>query len=184
MADCEGRDEELLLHATARGDLVAFEEIVRRHQSWAWRIAYRFFGDENEAADIVQEAFLRLLDAAGRYRPNAKFRTYFYQIITRLCLDQAKKKQPLHLESIPDSPDPRPGAVDVLLRQEASAAVRRALDALPAHQRLAIVLRYYEDLNYEEIAAALETTTKAVERLLARGRDRLRPLLGGRDDFL
>ncbi len=63
-------------------------------------------------------------------------------------------------------------------------AVRAALDALPPNQRLAIVLRYYENLGYKEIASALETTTKAVERLLARGRERLRNVLGRRGSFI
>jgi len=175
-------DEDLMLYA-GRGDLTAFEKIVRRHQNWAWRIAYRFLGNEEDAADVVQDAFIRLLDASGRYRPTATFKTYFYQVITRLCLDRAKKKQPLYLETIPDSPDPRPGVSDAMMQREAAVAVRSALDALPPNQRMAIVLRYYEDLNYGEIASALETTTKAVERLLARGRESLRAILKNRNVF-
>jgi RNA polymerase sigma-70 factor (ECF subfamily) len=175
-------DEDLMLCAR-RGDLAAFEEIVRRHQTWAWRIAYQFLGNEEDAEDVVQDAFIRLLDASGRYRPTATFKTYFYRVITRLCLDRAKKKQPLYLETIPDSPDPRPGVAEAMMRRETAVAVRAALDGLPPNQRMAIVLRYYEDLNYEEIASALETTTKAVERLLARGREGLRAILGNRDDF-
>lgn len=175
--------DELLMQAVAEGDLKAFGKIVERHHAWAWRIAYRFLGHEEDAADLVQDAFIRLLDAAGRYRPNARFRTYFYQVITRLCLDRAKKKQPLYLETIPDSPDPRPGVADTMMRHEAVVAVRAALDTLPPNQRMAIVLRYYEDLNYEEIASALETTAKAVERLLARGRERLREIIGNRDEL-
>ena len=182
MPDCAESDE-FLLQAVGRGDLAAFSHIVERHQTWAWRIAYRFTGNEEDASDIVQEAFLRLLDASGRYRPTAKFRTYLYQIISRLCLDQAKKKQPLLLETVPDTPDPSPDITDTIMRQEIAIAVRAALDALPPNQRLAIVLRYYENLGYEEIASALETTTKAVERLLARGRERLRDVLGRRENF-
>lgn len=182
MSDSADNDE-LLMQATGWGDLKSFEQIVERHQKWAWRVAWRFIGNEDDAADIVQEAFLRLLDASARYRPTAKFRTFFYRIISRLCLDRAKKKQPLYLETIPDAPDPRPGVSDAMMRHEAAVAVRSALDALPPNQRMAIVLRYYEDLNYEEIASALETTTKATERLLARGRERLRTILGNRDDF-
>ena len=166
-----------------RGELAAFEKIILRHQNWAWRIAYRFLGNEEAAADVVQDAFIRLMGASGRYRPTATFKTYFYQVITRLCQDRAKKKQPLYLETIPDSPDPRPGAVDEMMRRETAVLVRASLDSLPPNQRMAIVLRYYEDLNYEEIASALETTTKAVERLLARGRKGLRAILGNRDDF-
>lgn len=182
MPDCPDSNE-FLLQAVGRGDLAAFSRIVERHQTWTWRIAYRYTGNEEDAADIVQEAFLRLLDASGRYRPTAKFRTYFYQIISRLCLDRAKKKQPLLLETIPDTPDPSPSITDTMMRQENAIAVRVALDTLPPNQRLAIVLRYYENLGYEEIASALETTTKAVERLLARGRDRLRDMLGRRENF-
>jgi RNA polymerase sigma-70 factor, ECF subfamily len=176
--------DELLVQATGKGDLKSFEQIVTRHQAWAWRIAYRFIGNEEDASDIVQDAFLRLLDASGRYRPTAKFRTFFYQIISRLCLDRAKKKQPLFLETIPDTPDPRPSVTDTMMRHEAAIAVRSALDTLPPNQRLAIVLRYYENLNYEEIASALETTTKAVERLLARGREHLKGILEKKDDFI
>jgi RNA polymerase sigma-70 factor, ECF subfamily len=173
--------DELLVQATGRGDLRSFEQIVTRHQTWAWRIAYRFIGNGDDASEIVQEAFLRLLEASGRYRPSAAFRTYFYRIISRLCLDRAKKKHPLLLETLPGAADPRPDVSEAMIKREAALAVRSALDALPANQRLAIVLRYYEDLNYEEIASALETTPKAVERLLARGRERLRATLGNRD---
>ena len=182
MFDSENSDE-LLVQAAGQGDLKSFNQIVKRHQAWAWRVAYRFIGNEDDASDIVQEAFLRLLDASSRYHPTATFRTYFYKIITRLCLDRAKKKQPLFLEKIPDAPDPGSGITDAIMRNEAAAAIRSALDSLPPSQRMAIVLRYYEDLNYDEIALALETTTKAVERLLARGRESLRAILGNRRDF-
>jgi RNA polymerase sigma-70 factor (ECF subfamily) len=174
---------EILMLAAGKGDLDAFEEIVRRHQAWAWNLAYRFLGQEEEAEDVVQDAFLRLFDASGRYRPNASFQTYFYQIITRLCLDRARKKQPLYVEAIPDSPDPGPDAGEMMVRSETAAAMQAALDALPPNQRMAIVLRYYENLNYQEIAAALEISPKAVERLLARGRESLRPILETRNDY-
>ena len=102
MPDCSESDE-VLLQAVGQGDLAAFSRIVERHQTWAWRVAYRFTGNEEYASDIVQEAFLRLLGASGRYLPTAKFHTYFYQIISRLCLDRAKRKQPLLLETDPDT---------------------------------------------------------------------------------
>lgn len=182
MPDCPDSDE-FLLQAVGQGDLADFSRIVEHHQTWAWRVAYRFTGNKEDASDIVQEAFLRLLDASGRYRPTAKFRTYFYQIISRLCLDQAKRKQPLLLETVPDTPDPSPDTTNTMMQQETAIAVRAALDGLPPNQRLAIVFRYYENLGYKEIASALETTTKAVERLLARGRERLRDVLGSKENF-
>ena len=174
---------ESLMQAMGKGNLDAFAKIVRRHQTWAWRVAYRFLGRKEDAADVVQDAFIRLLDAAGRYRPTSTLTTYLYQIITRLCLNRAKNKQPLTPETVPDLPDPRPGAAETMIREETAATVRAALDALPPHQRMAIVLRYYEEMNYEDIAAALTTTPKAVERLLARGRNCLRNVFGTRNDF-
>ena len=169
-------DKHLMLDV-AKGDLEAFEHIVRRHHAWAWRIAYRFLGQKEDAEDIVQKAFLRLLDASGRYQSTSLFRTYFHRIISRLCLDQAKKKHPLYLDTVPDSPEPGPDAQSEMLSRERADAVREALDGLPVAQRLAMVLRYYENLNYHNIASALDTTPKAVERLLARGRERLQSIL-------
>ncbi|MEA3643176.1 MAG: sigma-70 family RNA polymerase sigma factor [Lamprobacter sp.] len=164
--------DEVLLQAAGCGDMTAFARLVERHQAWAWRVAYRFAGNQDDAAEIVQEAFLRLLDASGRYRPSAQFRTYFYRIISRLCLDRARKHQPVLLDRVPDQPDPAPSAAERMMRQETAFAVRAAL-----------VLRYEKDLGYQEIAAAMGITAKAAERLLARGRERLRRLLGSREGF-
>ena len=166
-------NDESLLQAAGSGNMEAFEELVRRHQGWAWQITYRFFGEKEQAADVVQDAFIRLLQASPRYQPRAKFRTYFHRIITRLCLDQAKKKRLPELDTVPDIFDPAPDAAAELMRRETAAAVRNALDTLAPNQRMAIVLRYYEGLDYREIANAMGITPKAVERLLARGRKRL-----------
>jgi RNA polymerase sigma-70 factor (ECF subfamily) len=175
--------DELLMLAVGKGDLRALEEIIRRHQAWTWKIAYRFLGHREEAEDVVQDAFLRLLDASSRYRPTASFKTYFYRIITCLCLDRAKKKQTLCLEDIPETPDPNPDAGEAMIRNETAAAVRAALDALSPNQRMAIILRYFESMNYREIATAMDTSVKAVERLLANGRGCLRTVLGARGFF-
>ncbi len=103
--------------------------------------------------------------------------------LTRICLDRAKKKTPIFVETIPNSPDPDPGAADAIMRQETAVTVRTALDSLPPKQRMAIVFRYYEELSYKDIASALETTPKAVERLLARARETLRSKFADKDDF-
>lgn len=174
-----GNAEEYLIAAAGRGDPEAFAELVRRHQAWAWRLAYRYLGEKQNAEDVVQEAFLRLLQAAPRFSPRAAFRTYFYRIITRLCLDQARKKRPIVTDDLPEALDPDPGPVGKIMNHEMSAAVRAALDKLPANQRMAVVLRYYDDLGYRDIAEALQISPKAVERLLSRARARLRTLLPG-----
>jgi len=173
-------DEELML-AVGKGDFSAFEQIVLRHQKSAWYTAYRFLSDRTIAEDVAQEAFLKILDAAERYRPTAKFRTYLYGVVTRLCLDHARKKQPAYVDDLSAVSRPAPSPPDAAASQERDEAVRKALNTLPSNQRMAVVLRYYEGLSGREIAAAMEVSPKAVERLLARARTALAVLL---DDFL
>jgi RNA polymerase sigma-70 factor (ECF subfamily) len=166
------------MQAVGEGDMHAFEQIVLRHQSAAWRVAWRYIGDADEAEDMVQEAFLRVLDAAERYRPTAAFRTYFYRILTRLCMDHARKKRPILTDSLPETLAPGPTQAEQVERQERELAVRQGLEALPPRYRLAIVMRYFEGLSGAEIAGALQTTPKAVERMLARARKKLARRLG------
>ena len=172
-------DDADLMLAVREGDPEAFGQLVLRHQQAAWNAAYRFVGDRAKAEDIAQEAFLRVLQSAAEYRPTASFRTYLYRVVTRLCIDHARRKQPASLDVLPRCLEPSALAPDVLVAQERTEAVRDALQGLPAKQRMAVVLRYYEGLSTAEITAAMETTTKAVERLLARGRAALESRLAG-----
>lgn len=169
-------DEELML-LTAKGDLAAFEEIVRRHQHSAWNIAYRFLGRNEEAKDVVQDAFLKIFEAAPRYQPKAAFKTYLYCVISRLCLDQAKRKQLKLTDTLPQDTSLEPSADERLLLEERDRLLWASLKALPPKQRMAVILRFYEDLSYREIAQAMQITEKAVERLLARARDSLQATL-------
>jgi RNA polymerase sigma-70 factor (ECF subfamily) len=173
-------DEELML-AAGRGDLHAFGQLVERHQTSAWNAAFRFLGNAADAEDIAQEAFLRVLDAAPRYRAAAKFRTFLYRILTRLCIDFSRRKviRVSNLESVLDH---RAGPIESAVSEERSNEVRNALMSLPDRQRMAVVLRYYENLGHHEIAAALGTTAKGAERLLSRARSLLEPLLVGLRD--
>jgi RNA polymerase sigma-70 factor (ECF subfamily) len=164
--------DETLMLAVARGDLAAFERLVLRHQESAWRTAYRMLGCHQTAEDVSQEAFLRVSEAAERYRPTAAFRTYLYRIVVRLCLDHLRKRRPVPTDNLlpaDDWPSPEQWAAHV----EQAQAVQEAVGRLPPKQRAAVVLRYYEGLSGREIAAAMDTSVKAVERLLARSRKTL-----------
>ena len=173
-------DEDLML-AVGKGDFSAFEQIVLRHQKSAWYTAYRFLGDRTIAEDVAQEAFLKILDAAERYRPTAKFRTYLYGVVTRLCLDHARKKQPAYVDDLSAVSGPSPSPPDAAALRERGEAVWKALDSLPPRQRMAVVLRYYEGLSGQDMAAAMDVSVKGIERLLARARRALEVLLS---DFL
>lgn len=171
-------DTTLMVRA-AGGDLGAFEELVRRNQARAWSLAWRFLGDAFEAEDIVQEAFCRIFRAAPRYRPSASFRTYLYQVITRLCLDWKAKKKPQYTDNLGLTPALVPGPEALLEEKERNDAIRKCLAGLPTNQRLAILLRHYEGMSYDEIAEVLKVSPKAVDSLLQRARDTLRLRLAG-----
>lgn len=169
-------DEELMLNVRD-GDLAAFEQIVLQHQPEAWRVAYRFTGDAAEAEDLAQEAFLRILDAAGRYEPTATFRTYFYRVLTRLCIDYRRKKRPIPSDSVALRADGQASPAELAEQHDRDGLIQAALDALPADYRMAVVLRYFEGLGGAEIAEAMGKSVKAVERLLARAREALKSRL-------
>jgi len=169
-------DTTLMIRA-AEGDLAAFEEVVRRNQAGAWALAWRCLGDATEAQDIVQEAFLKIYKAASRYRPTAKFRTYLYRVVTRLCLDWEAKKRPDYTDTLLSFPDSSCGPEALVGQIELSDAIRKCLADLPMNQRLAITLRHYDGMSYEEIAEVLNVSAKAVDSLLQRARDALRQRL-------
>ncbi len=169
-------DEDLML-SVRDGDLDAFEQIVLRHQAEAWRVAYRFTGDAAEAEDLAQDAFLKILDAASRYKPTATFRTYFYRVLTRLCIDHRRKKRPVLADPSPNMPDNTPSPSVQADWAERDALIQAALNSLPADYRMAVVLRYFEGLSGVEMAEAMGRSVKAVERLLARAKSALEPQL-------
>jgi len=166
-----------LMVRVAAGDLAAFEEVMHRNQAGAWALAWRCLGDAAEAQDIVQEAFLRIYRAASRYRPTARFHTYLYRVVTRLCLDWRAKKHPDYTGALSSVPDSSRGPEALASQSELSDAVRKCLAALPMNQRLAITLRHYEGMSYDEIAEILNLSAKAVDSLLQRARAALRPRL-------
>lgn len=177
--ETDASDEDLM-QSVGQGNLDAFGQLVLRHQETAWRTAYRMLGCHQTAEDVAQEAFLRIFEAADRYRPTAAFRTYLYRIVVRLCLDHLRKGRPVPSGNLLPA-DHRSSPEQRATEAEQAHAVQEAIGRLPPKQRTAVVLRYYEGLTGREIAAAMETSVKAVERLLARARATLERLLG---DFL
>ena len=160
----------------AEGNLAAFEQLLCRYQKPTWSLAYRFIGDPSEAEDIVQKAFMNIFEAAPRYRPSARFRTYLYQVVANLCRDHRAKKRPMFADASHVS-DPAVSADELILENQRAAAIRSALDALPAKQRIVILLRHFEGLSYEEIARVMKTSVKAVDSLLQRARHSLQRIL-------
>lgn len=167
------RNDSELMSAAAGGDLDAFGELVSRHQRTAWNIAWRMLGDGAEAEDAAQEAFLRIFQSLDRYRPTASFRTYLYRIVTNICLDRARKMNPVIMGELPPVAHDSPAPDDETIGRERNEAIHAAIHKLPPTQRAAIILRHFDELSYREIAETLDTSEKSVEKLLSRARKSL-----------
>ena len=171
-------DEQLMMRA-ARGDMEAFEALVEQRQQDALNIAYRFLGDRTLAEDVVQDAFLKILAGAARYRPTARFRTYLYNVLWRLCVDIYRRRSPAQLDALEPGESDGPSPEQAALADERALLVRRAVDELPPRQRMALVLKHFEGLSYEETGRALDCSASAVDALLSRARARLKERLEG-----
>jgi RNA polymerase sigma-70 factor (ECF subfamily) len=143
-------------------------------------------GNASESEDIAQQVFLRIWRNAKRYRPDAKFTTYLFTITRNLVFNESRRKSRKKEVSsdereensnclVEASPDRQPDAE--LLQAELQQAVDAAIASLPETQRMAVVLRRYEQLSYEEIAETLELSVSAVKSLLFRARTTLRESL-------
>ncbi|MEY4245561.1 MAG: hypothetical protein RLZZ245_3146 [Verrucomicrobiota bacterium] len=183
-----GTIDFVLMERIGAGDHAAFSELVERYQHVVVGTVAKMLGNPAEAEDIAQQVFLRIWRNAKRYRPDAKFTTYLFTIARNLVFNESRRrsrKKEVSADereenshySLEASPDRQPDAE--LLQAELQAAVDAAIAALPETQRMAVVLRRYEQMSYEEIAAVLELSVSAVKSLLFRARTTLRESLSG-----
>jgi RNA polymerase sigma-70 factor (ECF subfamily) len=184
----DSASSEDLMAKTAEGDELAFEILVQKHQTSVLNLIYRYVGDRTRAKDLAQEVFLRIWRAAGSYEPKAKFTTWIYRITVNLCLNDLKsankKKLPLSRGAIEESQtlneeitDVSPSAEDVLLAEERSRQISKALQSLPENQRMALILKRYDNFSYNEIANIMDCSVSAVESLLVRAKRNLQAKL-------
>jgi RNA polymerase sigma-70 factor (ECF subfamily) len=169
-----GLSDEQLLAQINGGDLAAFESLAVRYQKSALRVARRFVGDEHEAEDMAQEAFLQVYRNAHQFRSDATFKTWFFRILTNLCLNQLKKKRPEYFDNPPVEIEAGDDPARAFERREQRRAIFRAVLELPPKQRMAFILCSFEELSYAEAAHCLGISVKAVESLLVRARRTLR----------
>ena len=169
-------DHELMA-AVARGDGRAFARLVERHLGWSLGFAERMLGARHEAEDLVQTAFLRVWQGAARWEPKAKFSTWLYRVLHNLCMDRFRARGERFEPSAEELADESPGSEERMQGMQLEARVRAALAALPARQRAALVLCYYEERSQAEAAALLGVSEGALESLLSRGRAAMRKWL-------
>jgi len=164
--------DDALIARGASGDREALRLLVERWQGSVFAFAMRMIGSQEESQDLTQEVFVRVCQNAHRYRPTGQFRSWLFRIAGNVVRSQLRRKRILRwvrLDSgIHDRPSPSKAVEKELEEQERKLAVRSAILGLPARQRQAVALRYYENMTYQDVALAMGTSVSAVESLLHR----------------
>jgi RNA polymerase sigma-70 factor (ECF subfamily) len=182
----EDAEDVRLMGLAGAGDTGAFEQLVERHQRLVIGTVGRMLGSPSDAEDIAQQVFVRVWKNVNRYEPRAKFTTWLLKITRNLVFNELRRRSrhpavPLQSQTdeeerpLKDEHAVSPDAT--LLEHELQEAVDAAIARLPETQRVAVILRRYEELSYEEIAEALDQSVSAVKSLLFRARTELRESL-------
>jgi RNA polymerase sigma-70 factor, ECF subfamily len=153
-------------------------------QRYVYSIGMSLMRDPADAADLTQDAFIRLLRSLGSYRGETKFTSWLYRLVVNLGLDRLRRRGRgvVRLDDDPEldlaSEHPADDAPLMVERAEQGALVRAALEELPEAQRLALTLHYFEELRYEDIAEVLGVPPNTVKSHIRRGKERLAARLG------
>lgn len=182
----EDAEDVRLMRLVANGDTDAFEALVERHQALVAGTVARMLGSNADVEDIAQQVFIRVWKSAGRYVARAKFTTWLLKITRNLVFNEMRRAKrhphvPVQIEpeseEIPLKDEVTAAPDATLLQNELQEAIEKAIGLLPDTQRMALVLRRYEELSYEEIADVLDLSVPAVKSLLFRARTELRERL-------
>ena len=186
--ELEAEQDRVLIERAQKGDKLAFKQLVQRHQRRAFAIALGLLRDENDAREVVQEAFLRVHRGLDSFHGGSAFFTWLYRIVTNLSIDLMRKpgrreaeldetrevdEQDIPLLSRIDGADP----LDVLRRAEIRNKLEAALDALPVYHRGVIVMREVEGMSYEEMAEAMGVSKGTIMSRLFHARQKLQRAL-------
>jgi RNA polymerase sigma-70 factor (ECF subfamily) len=193
MADPEARassnedaEDVRLMGLVAGGDTVAFETLVERHQALVAGTIARMLGSNSDVEDIAQQVFIRVWKSAARYVARAKFTTWLLKITRNLVFNEMRRAKrhphvPVQIdpeaEELPLKDEITAPPDATLLQEELQRKIDDAIAQLPDTQRMALVLRRYQELSYEEIAEVLELSVPAIKSLLFRARTELRERL-------
>jgi len=181
-----------LIRAAQQGDQAAFEELVRQYDHAVLRLALHLTGNEQDARDIYQEAFLKAYRNLGSFRFECSFYTWIYRIVTNLCLDHLRRRQVRKEDAhvitddqgqefslLDQVADDRSGASPDkdLMRRELGKRIARALNRLTPRERMVFEMKHYQGLKLRTIGEALNTTEETAKNTLFRATQKLRAAL-------
>jgi RNA polymerase sigma-70 factor (ECF subfamily) len=162
-----------IIDACRAGDRDAFRALYGLYKDQVHSIALYFFhGDAGIAADITQQVFLKLIGSISQFRGDSEFSTWLYRLVVNVCLDASRRHQSESVIAPGSDLDAFAGQASQerdYAQAQAASSVRKAVSALPAKFRIAILLRYFEDLSYEQMAHALGCSMGTVASRLSRG---------------
>ncbi|RFC44138.1 MAG: RNA polymerase sigma-70 factor, ECF subfamily [Verrucomicrobia bacterium] len=172
-----------LMRRIGQGDHAAFAELVEIHQHAVVGTVTKMLGNATEAEDVAQQVFVRVWRSAVRYQPSAKFTTWLFTITRNLVFNEIRRRQRKPAVSLDEREEQQAGSVaadgemkpdESALLAELETAVDTAIQRLPEKQRMAVVLRRYQEMAYEDIGEILGLSLPAVKSLLFRARTQLR----------
>src|SRR5437762_4482174 len=182
----EDAEDIRLMQLVSGGDTSAFEKLIERHQSLVAGTVARMLGSNSDVEDIAQQVFIRVWKSARRYVPRATVTTWLLKITRNLVFNELRRSKrhtqvPLQTgpgaEELPIKDESNLSPDILLLEIELQGAIEKAIMKLPDVQRMALILRRYEELSYEEIGEILDLSVSAVKSVLFRARAELRARL-------
>ncbi len=180
----QANEKEQIARARA-GDAEAWGELYRQYAPAIFRFCRRAMPTREDAEDATMDIFIKVRQKLSQYDSTRSFSAWLYTVAANHCWDllrRRKVRQDLETGEIENMPleHPDPGQLEQLIERRTSQEVRRALDQLPARARMALVLRYYADMSYDDIATTLGVRRAFVGVVLLRARHQLRDILGER----
>ncbi|RYE94875.1 MAG: sigma-70 family RNA polymerase sigma factor [Myxococcales bacterium] len=187
----EAEEDRGLIEAAREGDPTAFRKLVERHQRRAYTVALNLVRDDNDAREIVQEAFLRVYRGLATFQGGSSFFTWLYRIVTNLAIDVMRKPgrgvgefDESHTAEAPDEADypllsriDGADPLDALHRLELGAKLTAALEALPPYHRGVILMREVDGMSYDEMAQAMGVSKGTIMSRLFHARQKLQKAL-------
>lgn len=185
----QASDDQLLIERAQEGDRAAFDTLVSRYEERAYKYAYRLTRNQDLAADIVADSFIRVYRALKNFRGQSAFSTWLYRIVTNCFLDRRKRNKEQGNVSMDDHmevstgaisrqyEDDGPGPDELAERNARESAIQGALEHLPDYQKAMLIMYHVEAKSYEDIAATLDLPIGTVKSRLNRARVALRDQL-------
>jgi len=166
--------EPTWLAKSIQGDVEAFTQLVETYQRPVFNLCYRMLGDPDDAEDAAQETFLRAYNGMRSYDTGRSFSTWLLSIAAHYCIDQIRRRRMtvVSMDQTPelDPPDLGPGPEGATATREEQRRIQALLNTLGPQDRAAMIMLYWYELSYEEIAASLGLTVSAVKSRLHRAR--------------